>query len=410
MNPGQLLRSLCAILLLGGASSAIAGPNDACLKCHADPAAKRESGAAMPVTDAKKFVASVHGGKKGKCIECHEDAEAPDGKDHAKKLKPVDCASCHDDAVAEHVKTVHGRQRAGSEQAAATCTDCHGSAHEILAKDDPQSKTNFANIEASCGSCHGNDKVVQAAHLPGGNVQAKYHDSIHGRAMHDGARYNASAPTCTSCHGSHSILGKKEKDSKVSFANIPETCGSCHQRAHVMYDRGKHGNLQHKGDKTAPTCTDCHSAHGIQRASQEDWKVAVVGQCGNCHEDYVTSYRKTYHGKVTNLGFADMATCASCHGAHDIRGVSDPASPVAPGNVLQTCQQCHKQAAASFASWDPHPRPTDRSRDPILYWANIAMNALLAGVFLFFGLHTLLWAYRNYSDWFKRRRGGGSQR
>ncbi|MCU0938609.1 MAG: cytochrome c3 family protein, partial [Burkholderiaceae bacterium] len=124
MNPGQLLRSLCAILLLGGATSAIAGPNDGCLKCHTDPAAKRASGAAMPVTDAKKFVASVHGGKKGKCIECHEDAETEDGKDHAKKLKPVDCASCHDDAVAEHVKTVHGRKRAGSEQAAATCTDC----------------------------------------------------------------------------------------------------------------------------------------------------------------------------------------------------------------------------------------------------------------------------------------------
>ncbi len=410
MNPGQLLRSLCAILLLGGATSAIAGPNDACLKCHTDPAAKRESGAAMAVTDAKKFVASVHGGKKGKCIECHEDAEAPDGKDHAKKLKPVDCASCHDDAVAEHVKTVHGRQRAGSEKAAATCTDCHGSAHEILAKDDPQSKTNFANIEATCGSCHGNDKVVQAAHLPGGNVQAKYHDSIHGRAVRDGARYHAAAPTCTSCHGAHSILGKKEKDSKVSFANIPDTCGGCHQRAHVVYDQGKHGALQTKGDKTAPTCTDCHSAHSIQRASQEDWKVAVVGQCGNCHEDYVTSYHKTYHGKVTNLGFADMATCASCHGAHDIRGASDPTSPVAPGNVLQTCQKCHKQASASFASWDPHPRPTDRSRDPVLYWANIAMNALLAGVFIFFGLHTLLWAYRSYSDWFKRRRGGGSQR
>ncbi|MCK7477975.1 MAG: hypothetical protein M0C28_11500 [Candidatus Moduliflexus flocculans] len=40
MNPGQLLRSLCAILLLGSATSAFAGPNDACLKCHTDASAK----------------------------------------------------------------------------------------------------------------------------------------------------------------------------------------------------------------------------------------------------------------------------------------------------------------------------------------------------------------------------------
>jgi len=45
----------------------------------------------------------------------------------------------------------------------------------------------------------------------------------------------------------------------------------------------------------------------------------------------------------------------------------------------------------------------------VLYYANIGMNVLLAGVFLFFGLHTLLWAYRSIADALKRRRGGGSQ-
>ena len=45
----------------------------------------------------------------------------------------------------------------------------------------------------------------------------------------------------------------------------------------------------------------------------------------------------------------------------------------------------------------------------MLYYANIGMNVLLAGVFLFFGLHTLLWAYRSIADALKRRRGGGSQ-
>jgi len=403
MSLGLLLRSLLAVLLVGGATAAFAGPNDACLKCHTDPTVKRESGAALALTDAEKFRVSVHGGRKGKCIECHEDAEAADGKDHARKLKPVDCTTCHEDAVKAYAATVHGKARAGGNQVAASCADCHGNLHEVLVSSNPKSHTNFENIEETCAGCHGNDKLIKRAHLPGGNVAAKYHDSIHGHLIHEGSRYNASAPTCTSCHGTHSILGHKEKGSKVSFANIPETCGSCHQRAHVIYDQGKHGNLQHKGDKTAPTCADCHSAHSIKVAAEDAWKVAVVGQCGNCHDDYVTSYRKTYHGKVTNLGFADMATCASCHGAHDIRGAADPSSPISAGNRVQTCRQCHKQASVQFASWDPHPRPTVRSRDPILFYANIGMNALLAGVFIFFGLHTLLWAYRSYADWFKRR-------
>jgi hypothetical protein len=407
MKPGPTLRSLLALLLIGAAPvAALAGPNDGCLKCHTDPTVKRESGAPMQLTDAEKFRVSVHGGKKGKCVECHEDAESEDGKDHARKLKPVDCNSCHDDAVAQYKDTVHAKARASGNTIAATCGDCHGNLHEVLPSSNPKSRTNYANIEASCGSCHGNDKVVEKGHLPGGNVQAKYHDSIHGRLMHDGVSTNARAPTCTSCHGAHSILGHKEKGSKVSFANIPETCGGCHQRAHVVYDQGKHGSLQHKGDKTAPVCSDCHSAHSIQRASQDAWRVAVVGQCGNCHEDYVQSYRKTYHGKVTNLGFADMATCASCHGSHDIRPASDPLSKVAGVNRVETCRQCHKQASAKFASWDPHPRPTDKSRDPVLYWANLGMNVLLAGVFIFFGLHTVLWAYRSIGDALKRRRGG----
>jgi hypothetical protein len=410
MNSGPVLRKLVALLLLGAAPVVIAaGPNDACLKCHTDPEVKRESGPKMGLTDPDKFRMSVHGGKKGKCVECHEDAETADGKDHPKKLKAVDCASCHEDEVAEVTKTVHGKPVDG-DKAASTCIGCHGSPHEILAKDDPKSLTNYVNMEAACGSCHGNDKVVAQRKLPGGNVQAAFHDSIHGRLVREGSDFKAQAPTCTTCHGAHSIQSKKEAGSKLSHANQPAMCGSCHQRALVTYNSGKHGQLQQGGDKTAPTCTDCHSAHGIQDAASDNWQVAAIGQCGNCHDDYVKSYHLTYHGKVTNLGYADMATCASCHGAHDIRPASDPISPVSAENRLTTCQQCHKDASLQLMSWDPHPRPADSERSLILYWANVGMNGLLLGVFAFFGLHTVLWAYRSFGDAIRRRRGGGSNR
>jgi hypothetical protein len=34
------------------------------------------------------------------------------------------------------------------------------------------------------------------------------------------------------------------------------------------------------------------------------------------------------------------------------------------------------------------------------------MNVLLAGVFAFFGLHTILWAYRSFRVVQERRKGG----
>jgi hypothetical protein len=147
-------------------------------------------------------------------------------------------------------------------------------------------------------------------------------------------------------------------------------------------------------------CTDCHGAHTIQRASTPAWQNAVVGACGNCHDDYITSFRHTYHGKVTTMGFGEVASCASCHGAHDVRPASDPLSSVSPENKLATCRNCHPKAGPQFASWDPHPRPKDKEHDLILYITNIFMEVLLVGVFLFFGLHTVLWAYRSLKNKF----------
>lgn len=412
MTSGSLLRILLAVLMVGTASAShAAGPNDFCLKCHGDQAQKETDGKAdkkAASLDMARYKASAHGRGRVKCVDCHEDA--PLDQDHAPKLKPANCTGCHEDAVKDYEATVHGKARAGGNQIAATCKDCHGPTHDVLASVNPKSLTNVKNIEATCGSCHGNDQVVERGHLPGGNVQAKYHDSIHGHLIHETGGLSAQAPTCTSCHGAHNIQSKAEAGSKVARKAIPTTCGQCHQRELVVFNGGKHGKLQQAGDPTAPVCTDCHSAHGIRRASEPEWQVAVVGDCGGCHDEYVTSFRYTYHGKVTDLGFSDTATCASCHGSHDIRPASDPLSTVSPQNRMQTCRNCHKQASARLASWDPHPRPTDRERSAPLYYVNIAMNVLLAGVFLFFGLHTVLWAGRSAVDALKRRRWGGSNR
>ena len=71
-------------------------------------------------------------------------------------------------------------------------------------------KQGDTRIEATCGKCHGNDVVVAKGKLPGGNVASKFHDSIHGKALKGAAQ--GSAPTCTNCHGAHSIRAKGEAD------------------------------------------------------------------------------------------------------------------------------------------------------------------------------------------------------
>jgi hypothetical protein len=93
-----------------------------------------------------------------------------------------------------------------------------------------------------------------------------------------------------------------------------------------------------------------------------------------------------------------VATCASCHGSHEILPPSETASTVSPQNRLKTCQKCHAGASPNFANYDPHANRHDRARDPIYYYAALSMDALLIGVFGFFGIHTLLWFVRSLRE------------
>jgi hypothetical protein len=300
---------------------------------------------------------------------------------------------------------VHGVARKGGNQVAATCTDCHGT-HDILRAKDSASRTNHANVEATCATCHGNEALVTKAKLPGGNVGGKFHDSIHGKALTGAAQ--GSAPTCNNCHGSHNIRQKSDSASRTNRANVPDTCGGCHTPQRASYMKGMHGKMRQDGVLAAPGCTDCHYAHGIQAHEATRFQTEVIKECGTCHTDYLSTYRDTFHGQVTALGFSRVATCASCHGAHEVLPASNPASKVSKQNRLATCQQCHAGASANFASFDPHANRHDRERDPIYYYAAKFMEILLFGVFAFFGIHTAFWFYREAREKFSR--GNGNER
>jgi hypothetical protein len=365
--------------------------NDDCFACHGDASATGANGRSIAVLP-DKFGASIHGQAGIACVGCHADLATTTDFPHPEKLAPVVCATCHPDAAAKYDESVHAQaRRASAQSVAAACKDCHGT-HDIRPSSDPDSPTNHFNLPATCGHCHGNAEIIRRGRIAIGNVVAQFQDSIHGQALYKSGL--SVAPDCTDCHGAHDIRRKSDPASKVFRSTIPGTCGKCHEGVERRYLTGVHGEALSKGRPDAPVCVTCHTAHRIQRTEGATWKAQVLAECGSCHPESIRTYRDTFHGQETQLGFMRVATCADCHGAHDIFPPRDPRSTVSAARKLSTCRKCHAGANASFAQYDPHADRNNRERNPLLFYASKFMEALLIGVFAFFGIHTALWASR----------------
>lgn len=367
--------------------------NATCLACHEDPSLVSAAGRKLSV-DPEKYTASLHGTMGMACVDCHADLKAARDFPHAEKLAPVNCASCHEASVGKYAVSVHAQSRRNNANSpAATCVDCHTS-HEIRSAKDPASTTYALNLPGTCSKCHGDAATIAKGNIAIGDVASHYRDSIHGRAVAKSGLLVAA--NCTSCHGSHDILRKADPASRVHRTNVPATCGECHEGLRTEYSVSVHGQALDKNNPRAPVCSDCHSAHDIQRADVSSWQLDVIRECGTCHVDKIKTYRDTFHGQVTALGFVRVATCASCHGSHTIQPASDARSMTSPGRILSTCQQCHPSATEGFTQYDPHADKHDPDRNPALYYASRFMTWLLFGVFAFFGLHAALWLPRGF--------------
>lgn len=370
--PRFLLKCLLVLCLVPAALAQTPPPaldNASCQTCHDGSQGKLTQRDAQGTARALHSVATdalargVHG--KMQCVACHTDikdlAQTANAhqKDTAQPLKKVDCASCHQ------------------------------------ALWDQAQKDGTAAATPRLGVVADNIALYQA--------------SFHARPNADDAsKPNAS---CESCHDSHSFnvpAASLAKDAPARAAwrlGIAKQCGSCHEDQLEAYAGSIHGQESlEKHNPKAAVCSDCHSAHAVANTSGNPFKLAISAQCGSCHEANLASYKATYHGQISTLGYTYTAKCYNCHGSHDILKVDDPASKVHADNRMQTCKSCHSgkkdlaEAPAGYASFQPHGHPHDFNQYPEIWIAFQIMVQLLVGTFGFFWLHTLLWFFREYKE------------
>ncbi|MCF7804429.1 MAG: cytochrome b/b6 domain-containing protein [Candidatus Marinimicrobia bacterium] len=378
--------------------------DDECLMCHGDASMMESMGVEeyeSLVVDSEKYGGSTHA-EMGGCVSCHSDiTEFPHPEDPA----DVDCGMCHYDTQEQWQNSSHGLSVQAGHEDAATCSSCH-TAHYVYPPSDSLSTVSRSNEWETCAKCHENEELIEEYDIPQPEAVEMYKTTVHGRELID--QGNLEAASCSDCHGSHKILAGRNIESTMHKMNVPETCGQCHSEIYSKFEQSIHGESLSDGNWEAPSCTDCHGEHSIQRTETEGSRVSKKRQaeqtCADCHNDpdlaakygfgaanQVSTYQDSYHGLAVLRGAEDAASCADCHNAHLILPQDDPESSIARSNIAETCGDCHEGATTQFGMSYTH-ESVMLGRFPvqdIVKWIYIALIILVIGGMFFHNL--IIW-------------------
>jgi len=360
MTRANRFAGLCrtALALLAFTTAPSVAQDIECGECHDDVA----------------YTSTVHADVA--CAECHTNVTVDhDGADLEPLTDAASCLECHGSVGRAIGRSVHADK--------ARCIDCHGAPHDIREVSDLDGGVSPVNQIKNCGGCHDDPPELVEGYLV----------SEHGKALLLSGLVDA--PSCSDCHGSHRIMVHDEERAPTSHQNSPETCGKCHLLLFNKWrDHSTHG-LNWQAGKDGPVCVDCHRSHRILDPTTAVAHQAEAGKCGGCHEEYLTTFRDSFHGKANDLGFAVGASCPECHTPHHNLPVDDPESSINPANRAETCGKCHENVTAGFVTFNPHSDPTDPEDNYQVYIVWLFMTGLLVGVFAFFGIHDVLWLQRS---------------
>ena len=281
--------------------------NDYCLGCHTQEGIQTTlpSGEVLDLHfDVEQYESSVHGSFDIPCALCHTDI-TPFPHDPITSIdarsftieRADACRGCHLEQYTEAQDNVHAAALRAGEAEAAVCTDCHG------AHDTSRPVAHSPEVPLTCRTCHG-------------EIYQLYEESVHGEAL---VAENRDVPTCTDCHGVHTVSGPT--DSPFHLFS-PQICAECHTDPDLMDPYGLSTNV-------------------------------LESYVADFHGSTVILFEKLAPDQETN-----KPVCIDCHGIHAIKRTDDPAGTVFQANLLQTCQRCHPDATENFsAAWLSHYSP-----------------------------------------------------
>lgn len=290
---------------------AAAQTKNSCLDCHS------QFDAPLGV-NSKDYLGGIHAQKGITCTSCHGgDASSDDltvsmGKKagfrgHIERTQiPLLCGKCHSDAafmrgydpslrtdqLSQYVTSVHGKLIAKGDSHAAVCTDCH-SVHNIVSPKDPRSPVYPTNVAQTCSQCHADAEHMKPYKIPV-NQFAEYQHSVHHLALVNG---DLSAPTCSTCHGSHGAA-------PPGLDSVQHVCSTCHLFQAQLFDSGPHKAAFEA--MSLPGCVTCHSNHGILHPTDSLIGTAQEAVCVKCHSTGDPGFEAsaTMHQELVNLNAA----------------------------------------------------------------------------------------------------------
>lgn len=287
---------------------------NSCLDCHS----KLDS----PLGVSKdEFTGSIHALKGLTCTTCHGgDASSDDMgqamgksagfKGHIERARvPALCSKCHSDAAymrgynpslrtdqfSQYQTSVHGKLLSKGDTRVAVCSDCH-TAHNIHPPNSPQSSVYPLNIAKTCANCHANADHMKGYKIPTDQF-ALYSTSVHHDAL--AVRGDLSAPTCSTCHGSHGAA-------PPGVVSVERVCSTCHVFQQQLFDSGAHKNAF--AAMNLPGCITCHGNHGIRHPSDATIGTGKDAVCVKCHSAGEPAYAEAgaMHDNLRNLDSAIM--------------------------------------------------------------------------------------------------------
>lgn len=281
------------------------------------------------------------------CTDCH--SPKPDSFD---RPGATQCARCHDQKLAVHVK---GGDVPDAGLAARECTTCHSFLPNDRAAREPwrcmdchataQGRAMAITVmgKVYCGTCH-------TPHGPTG-VQVRPCTNCHNgdRAPKHGTRVDKAKP-CLECHN----------PPHQSMSTSPATCLGCHETkpplvpATAVFSWGHQCNFCHNGHvggkAAAKPCRTCHT----DQHTLAETKVPQHAVCRSCHSQHAVQTASTAcatcHTIVHKKDPPEFQKgCLNCHHIH-ARGAPSVAVSSAPlGLPACSSSGCHTKAASDTA-------------------------------------------------------------